>query len=153
LSFPWLSVAGGVGVILYCCIFSVSIYQIALYLGDSRRTDKGSRQYRLKLYFHIFFGFYCLLDFMYSASLYFYAKYVIWGYALHLIALLINLYAFTIVIYLWRITLDPRDIRLREQVAGFLFLGINTISTSYDLILWCKFPPYLVLSLAPHHRS
>jgi hypothetical protein len=133
-----LSVAGGVGVILYSSILSMSIYQTALYLGDSR-ADKSSRQYQLKLYFHIVFGFYCLFDLLYYVSLYFYATYVTWGYALHLISLLINLYAFSIVIYLWRITLDPRDIRIREQVAGFLFLGINTISTCCDLVLWCKF--------------
>ena len=130
---------GGVGVILYTIILSLSIYQTALYLGDAQSSpsDKRSRQYQLKLWFHVVFGFYCLLDLMYYVSLYFYATYVTWGYALHLVSLLINLYAFSIVIYLWRITLDPRDIRIREQIAVFLFLGVNTISTSYDLVLLC----------------
>lgn len=137
-----LNVPGGVGIILFTSILSMSIYQICIYLSDIQ-YDHG-RQYLLKLSFHIVFGGYCLFDLLYYVSLYFYAKYTVWGYSFHLVALLLNLYSFSLVIYLWRITLDPRDIRNWEIISGFAFLGINTISTAYELTLLCTFSFSLV---------
>jgi hypothetical protein len=129
-----LTLVGGVGIILFSAFLSMSIYQIAIYLGDNRQ----GKQYLLKISFHIVFGLYCLFDLLYYVSLYFYARYTIWGYDLHLVALLLNLYSFSLVIYLWRVTLDPRDIRISEKVSAFIFLAINTLSTAYDLALWSK---------------
>jgi hypothetical protein len=139
-----LALVGGVGVILFSAFLSMSIYQTAIYLGDSNSTRHG-KQYLLKVCFHVVFGLYCLFDLLYYTSLYFYGRYTIWGYDLHLVALLLNLYSFSLVIYLWRVTLDPRDIRMREKVSAFIFLSINTLSTAYDLALWSKLTSACVL--------
>ncbi len=101
LALMWV---GGIGIILHCAILSLSLYQIALYLGDRHELFPSlspsltpSRQIQLKLLFHVIFGGYSLFDLLYYVSLYFSGTYTQWGYSFHLISLLIHLFAFVLV--------------------------------------------------------